>query len=246
MARSRIPERARRGKPGSVRASGIQASLLPSPGCRDGTETASGLWGVDLPVSHLVAGVDEAGRGCLAGPVVAAAVILRHEVVLRDLTDSKLLSPAVRSRLAEAIRAAATSWAVAVVQAEDIDATDILRATLRAMTEAVRQLAPPPDLVLVDGNVRPHLPMPARAIIQGDLRVPAISAASILAKVTRDRIMEDWSVRFPAYGFAQHKGYGTIAHRAAILRYGLSPIHRRTFAGVREYAEETGDQAWLW
>jgi len=132
------------------------------------------------------------------------------------------------------------------VEAEDIDATDILRATLRAMTEAVRQLAPPPDLVLVDGNVRPHLPMPARAVIQGDLRVPAISAASILAKVTRDRLMEGWALRFPAYGFAQHKGYGTVAHRDAILRYGLSPIHRRTFAGIKEYVEDTGTQAWLW
>lgn len=246
MARSSIPARTRRRKPASVRTSGTQANLLPSPGCREGTETASGPWGVDIPASQLVAGVDEAGRGCLAGPVVAAAVILRRDLVLPGLTDSKLLTPAVRSRLAEAIHAAATSWAVAVVEAEDIDGTDILRATLRAMTEAVRQLAPPPDLVLVDGNVRPHLPMPARAIIQGDLRVPAISAASILAKVTRDRIMDEWSVRYPAYGFAQHKGYGTVAHRAAILRYGVSPLHRRTFAGVREYAEETGDQAWLW
>jgi ribonuclease HII len=166
--------------------------------------------------------------------------------VLPDLTDSKLLTAAVRDRLAEVIYAAAISWAVAAVESEDIDATDILRATLRAMTEAVRRLAPPPDLVLVDGNVRPYLPMPARAIIQGDLRVPAISAASILAKVTRDRIMEGWALRFPAYGFAQHKGYGTIAHRNAILRYGLSPLHRRTFAGVKEYAEGSGDQAWLW
>jgi ribonuclease HII len=144
------------------------------------------------------------------------------------------------------IYGAATAWAVAAVEAEDIDATDILRATLRAMTEAVRQLAPPPDLVLVDGNVRPHLGMPARAIIQGDLRVPSISAASVVAKVTRDRIMEGWAVRFPAYGFARHKGYGTVAHRDAILRYGLSPIHRRTFAGVREYAEDADGQPRLW
>ncbi|HWT82523.1 MAG TPA: ribonuclease HII, partial [Candidatus Methylomirabilis sp.] len=206
------------------------------------TEVGAGLWEVEAPSSYLVAGVDEAGRGCLAGPVVAAAVILRQGTVLPDLTDSKLLTPAVRSRLAEMIYAVATTWAVAAVEAEDIDATDILRATLRAMTEAVRQLAPPPDLVLVDGNVRPHLPMPARAVIQGDLRVPAISAASILAKVTRDRLMEGWALRFPAYGFAQHKGYGTVAHRDAILRYGLSPIHRRTFAGIKEYVEDTGTQ----
>jgi ribonuclease HII len=190
--------------------------------------------------------VDEAGRGSLAGPVVAAAVILPHDAVLPGLTDSKLLSPAVRSRLAEAIHAAATSWAVAAVEAADIDATDILRATLRAMAEAVRQLAPQPDLVLVDGNVVPGLRMPARAIIQGDRRVPAISAASILAKVTRDRIMEDWAARFPAYGFARHKGYGTAAHCAAIAQHGPSPIHRRTFARVREYVGEAGLQVPLW
>jgi ribonuclease HII len=209
-------------------------------------EQGSDVWGIDVPNSYHLAGVDEAGRGCLAGPVVAAAVILRQGVELPGLTDSKLLTPAVRSRLAEAIRTAALSWAVAAVEAEDIDSMDVLRATLRAMAEAVYRLVPSPDLVLVDGNIRPHFAMPARAIIQGDLRVPAISAASILAKVTRDRIMEEWAVRFPLYGFAQHKGYGTVAHRAAILRYGLSPIHRRTFAGVREYAEDPGDQAWLW
>jgi len=208
-------------------------------------QIGSAPWDVEVPASYLVAGVDEAGRGCLAGPVVAAAVILRHGAVLPDLTDSKLLTPAVRSRLAEVIRTVAIAWALASVQAEDIDATDILRATLRAMAEAVRKLDPPPHLVLVDGNVRPDLPMPTRAIIRGDLHVPAISAASILAKVTRDRTMEGWSVRFPAYGFAKHKGYGTVAHRAAILRYGLSPIHRRTFAGVREYAEDASAQAWL-
>lgn len=182
----------------------------------------------------------------MAGPVVAAAVILPPGLLLPDLADSKLLSPAVRSRLAEAIHAAATSWTVAAVEAAEIDATDILRATLRAMAGAVQQLVPQPDLVLVDGNSVPQLPMPARAVIQWDRHVPAISAASILAKVTRDRIMEGWAARFPAYGFAQHKGYGTAAHRAAIARHGPSPIHRRTFAGVREYAEETGLQARLW
>lgn len=198
------------------------------------------------PAGVLVAGVDEAGRGSLAGPVVAAAVILPRDAMLPGLTDSKLLTPMVRSRLAEAIHAVATSWAVAAVEAADIDATNILRATLRAMIEAVRQLAPQPDLVLVDGNVTPPLPMPARAVIQGDRRVAAISAASILAKVTRDRIMEGWAARFPAYGFAQHKGYGTAVHRAAIAQHGPSPIHRRTFAGVREYAGEAGPQARLW
>ncbi len=240
MGRSRIGGRLRRGGPGS-------ASALSSSRRRgDVGDLGCGLFRVEVPTGSLVAGVDEAGRGSLAGPVVAAAVILPRDVALPGLADSKLLTPKVRSRLAEAIHAVATSWAVAAVEAVDIDATDILRATLRAMSEAVRQLVPQPDLVLVDGNAAPHLPMPARAVVHGDRHVPAISAASILAKVTRDRIMEGWAARFPAYGFAQHKGYGTAAHRAAIARHGPSPIHRRTFAGVREYAEGTGLQARLW
>ncbi len=193
-----------------------------------------------------VAGVDEAGRGCLAGPVVAAAVILPPGVVLPGLADSKLLAPAVRVRLAEAICGAATAWAVAAVESWEIDASDILRATLRAMAEAVRQLSPQPRLVLVDGNATPFLSMPARAVVHGDRHVPLISAASILAKVTRDRTMEAWEARFPQYGFARHKGYGTAAHRDAIARHGPSPIHRVSFAGVREHAGEGLRQATLW
>lgn len=193
-----------------------------------------------------IAGVDEAGRGSLAGPVVAAAVILPPGVVLPGLADSKLLAASTRLRLAEAIQAVATSWAVAAVEAADIDSTDILRATLRAMAEAVGKLSPLPRLVLVDGSAAPPLPMPARAVVKGDRHVPVISAASILAKVTRDRIMEDWGVRFPVYGFSQHKGYGTAAHRAAIARHGPSPVHRRTFAGVREFAEGAALQPRLW
>jgi ribonuclease HII len=177
---------------------------------------------------------------------MAAAVILPPAVVLPGLTDSKLLTPAVRWRLADAIRAVALAWAVSAVEAAEIDATDILRATLRAMTEAVRQLSPPPEVVLVDGNTTPRLSIPARAVVRGDRHVSSISAASILAKVTRDRIMEGWAARFPDYGFAQHKGYGTAAHRAAIARYGPSPIHRWTFAGVREYAGEAILQAHSW
>ncbi len=228
------------------RGAGPSGASTSSRRRRDAERPGAALWEVEAPAGVLIAGVDEAGRGSLAGPVMAAAVILPPGAELPGLTDSKLLTPLVRSRLAEAIHGVAISWAVAAVEAVDIDATDILRATLRAMTEAVRQLGPQPDLVLVDGNTAPHLPMPARAIIQGDQRVAAISAASILAKVTRDRIMEGWAVRFPVYGFAQHKGYGTAAHRAAIARHGPSPIHRRTFAGVREYAGETGPQARLW
>lgn len=211
----------------------------------DGERPGAAPWEAEAPAGVLVAGVDEAGRGSLAGPVMAAAVILPPGAELPGLADSKLLTPMDRSRLAEAIHAVAIAWAVAAVEAADIDATDILRATLRAMAEAVRQLAPQPDLVLVDGNATPRLPVPARAVIRGDRHVSAISAASILAKVTRDRVMEGWGVRLPLYGFARHKGYGTAAHRAAIARHGPSPIHRRTFAGVREHAGGTGPQAWL-
>lgn len=204
------------------------------------------LQDLDLPPECCVAGVDEVGRGSLAGPVVAAAVVLPVGVSLPGLADSKQVRPAARVRLAEAIREVATAWAVAVVEAAEIDATDILRATLQAMAEAVRRLACPPNLVLVDGNVTPSLPMPSRAIVRGDQRVPVISAASILAKVTRDRIMEDWAARFPDYGFEGHKGYGTAAHRAAIARIGPSPIHRRTFSGVREHAGLVALQGVLW
>ncbi|HEX9900611.1 MAG TPA: ribonuclease HII, partial [Candidatus Methylomirabilis sp.] len=167
-------------------------------------------------------------------------------VVLPGLADSKLLTATARSRIAEAIQAVAVTWAVAAVEAAEIDATDILRATLRAMIEAVGKLSPVPRLVLVDGAITPRLPMPARAVVRGDRHVPVISAASVLAKVARDRTMEDWALRFPAYGFAQHKGYGTVAHRAAIARHGPSPIHRVTFGGVREHVEDAVPQARLW
>lgn len=193
-----------------------------------------------------MAGVDEAGRGSLAGPVVAAAVILPAEAVLPGLADSKLLRPAARLRLAEAIRAQAVAYTIAAVEASEIDATDILRATLRAMATAVSGLAPQPDLVLVDGNVVPPLSVPVRAVVRGDQLVPAISAASILAKVTRDRIMDAWAIRFPAYGFAQHKGYGTAAHRACIAQYGPCSIHRTSFAGVREHVSNPSAQRSLW
>jgi ribonuclease HII len=213
-------------------ASGIdERRRLPLPS----VPSEAALPGCGLPPAQ-VAGVDEAGRGSLAGPVVAAAVILPAAEAIPGLADSKLLRPAVRERLAEAIRAAACAWSVVAVEAADIDATDILRATLRAMRQAVEGLEILPGLVLVDGNVTPPLAVPARAVVRGDRLVPAISAASILAKVTRDALMTAWDLQFPRYGFARHKGYGTEEHRACIARYGPSPIHRRTFAGVREFA----------
>ncbi len=211
----------------------------------DGLAEAERILGEILPGTR-VAGVDEAGRGCLAGPVVAAAVVLPVGAPIPGLTDSKLIRPELREQLAAAIQAAALTWAVAAVEAAEIDATNILQATLAAMRAAVCQLTPPPDLVLVDGNVAPRLPMATRAVVKGDLLVPVISAASILAKVSRDRIMQGWALEFPAYGFAEHKGYGTAFHLAAIAREGPSPIHRRSFAGVREYFEESAQQGELW
>ena len=205
-----------------------------------------GFWDPATVTGTRPAGVDEAGRGSLAGPVVAAAVILPPDAELLGLTDSKLLRPATRVRLAEAIRAQAVAYAVAAVEAPEIDATDILRATLRAMTLAVSGLIPQPDLVLVDGNTLPALSMPAQAIVRGDRLVPAISAASVLAKVTRDSIMDGWAVRFPSYGFAQHKGYGTAVHLAQIAEHGPCAIHRRSFAGVREHVGTPGAQGSLW
>jgi ribonuclease HII len=191
------------------------------------------------------AGVDEAGRGSLAGPVVAAAVILPPDAELPGLTDSKLLRPATRERLAEAIRANAVAYAVAAVEASEIDATDILRATLRAMTMAVSGLTPQPDLVLVDGNVLPALTVPARAIVRGDRLVPAISAASVLAKVTWDSIMEcgrsDSRLRIcSAQGVWHRRAPGSDC------RARPCTIHRRSFAGVREHVGTPDTQGSLW
>ena len=180
-----------------------------------------------------VAGVDEAGRGPLAGPVVAAAVILDPAVRIAGLDDSKLLSPRRRVDLDLEIRKLAVSHAVARVDVAVIDAINILQATMQAMREAVGQLDPAPRQVLVDGNRCPDLPCPVRAVVGGDATVAAISAASILAKVARDREMIEMDRRYPGYGFARHKGYGTRAHRDALLRFGPSPIHRLSFAPVK-------------
>ncbi|MEQ8798633.1 MAG: ribonuclease HII [Salinisphaeraceae bacterium] len=191
------------------------------------------------------AGVDEAGRGPLAGPVVAAAVILA-EGEFSGLADSKTLSETARRRLAGEIRARAVAWGLAVVSPAAIDHFNILEATMRGMQQAVARLAPQPGRVLVDGNRCPGLAMPARAIVGGDATEPAISAASILAKVARDQLMVALDQTHPGYGFAQHKGYPTAAHRAALERLGPCIAHRQSFAPVRRAmaarAALTGDE----
>lgn len=180
-----------------------------------------------------VAGVDEAGRGCLAGPVVAAAVILPERCPIRGIRDSKQVPPAERERLFHEIVEASDAWAVAVVDAAEIDRINIARASLKAMREAVLALSPLPDAVLVDAFRIPDLPMPQRAIVHGDARSRAIAAASIVAKVTRDRLMTALHERDPRYGFDRHKGYATAEHLAALARFGYSPVHRRSFRPPR-------------
>jgi ribonuclease HII len=184
------------------------------------------------PPSALVAGVDEAGRGPLAGPVVAAAVILDPGRPIEGLRDSKQLSAARRERLAPLIRERALAWCVAEASVEEIDALNILQATLLAMRRAVAGLALVPELVLVDGNQLPRLACEARAIIGGDALEPAISAASILAKTVRDAGMAAAEAHYPGYGFARHAGYGTAQHLAALETLGATPLHRRSFAPV--------------
>jgi ribonuclease HII len=176
-----------------------------------------------------VAGVDEVGRGCLAGPVVAGAVILDPSRHIPGLADSKLLSAARRDDLAPRIRDAAIAWAVAEVGPAEIDRINISRASLDAMRRAVLSLVPLPDILLVDAFQVPGVPMAQRGIIHGDRRCSAIAAASIVAKVYRDRLMTEWHERDPRFGFDRHKGYATAEHLAAVARFGYSPIHRRTF-----------------
>jgi ribonuclease HII len=182
----------------------------------------------------LVAGVDEAGRGPLAGPVVAAAVILDERQPIQGLADSKKLSAKRREALFDEIRAKALCCSIAQASVEEIDALNILQATLLAMRRAVLGLRLPPKLVLVDGNRLPVLDIRSEAIVKGDEKVPSISAASILAKVTRDRWCKQYHAEFPQYGFDQHKGYGTAEHLAALRQHGACPEHRKTFRPVRE------------
>ena len=191
----------------------------------------------DWETPALVAGVDEAGRGPLAGPVVAAAVILDERQPIAGLADSKKLSAARRDQLYDEIRAKALCCCVAQASVEEIDRLNILQATLLAMQRAVAGLRLKPGLVLVDGNRLPLLEMRAEAIVKGDAKVAAISAASILAKVTRDRGLELLDQRYPQYGFARHKGYGTAEHLQALRLHGPCPEHRASFAPVAQAAQ---------
>jgi ribonuclease HII len=189
----------------------------------------------------LVAGVDEAGRGPLAGPVVAGAVILDPHRPIDGLADSKRLSAARREVLCEMIQERALAWAIGRADVGEIDRINILQATMLAMQRAVAALQPAAEHALIDGNRCPDLACPSQAIVKGDSRVAAISAASIIAKVTRDREMLSLDVIYPGYGLAQHKGYPSKAHIQALESLGVSPVHRRSYAPVRRIIERETD-----
>ncbi len=176
-----------------------------------------------------VAGVDEVGRGCLAGPVVAAAVVLDPDRHIAGVSDSKLVPAAERARLYDRILKKSIAWAVAAAEPDEIDRINIHQASLGAMQRAILSLAPLPDIVLVDAFRVPRLPMAQRGVPHGDRRCSAIAAASIIAKVFRDRLMLDLHAQFPEYGFDRHKGYATAEHLEAVGRLGYSPVHRRSF-----------------
>ena len=180
------------------------------------------------------AGFDEVGRGCIAGAVIAAAVILSEDAPpIPGLADSKKLTPRKRERLADLIKEQATAWAIGRAEPSEIDTINVLQASLLAMRRAYDALGIRPELGLIDGNRAPNLPCATRTIVGGDDSIPSISAASILAKVYRDREMEIMDALFPGYGFALHKGYPTAAHIAALEEFGPSPVHRRSFAPVQ-------------
>ena len=186
----------------------------------------------------LIAGVDEAGRGPLAGPVIAAAVILDPNNPIDGLNDSKKLTEKQREYLFDIIKERALAWAVGRAEADEIDRINILQATMLAMQRAVENLKTPPTLALIDGNRAPFLMCEAKAIIRGDETEPAISAASIIAKVTRDREMLLLAEQYPQYGFAKHKGYPTKDHMLALENHGPCKIHRRSYAPVARFLEE--------
>jgi ribonuclease HII len=181
---------------------------------------------------RFIAGVDEVGRGAWAGPVVAAAVILNLDQIPEGIDDSKRLSPRRREELFSAIGNTARALSIGIVDAWEIDRTNILRATERAMTQAIEGLRIRPDFLLIDAVELLDVEVPQRALIRGDQLSVSIAAASIIAKVTRDRLMREYDRLYPGYGFAHHVGYGTRAHREALMRLGPCPIHRRSFRGV--------------
>ena len=197
---------------------------------------------IELPEDCIIAGIDEVGRGPLAGPVVAAAVILSPEKPVDGLLDSKQLSEASREELDVIIRKNAMAYCIAEASVEEIDELNILHASLLAMKRAVEGLKVKPEHAFIDGNRCPELSVRASAIVKGDQKVPCISAASIIAKVARDRMMVDLDSRYPHFGFAKHKGYPTAFHRQAILEHGVSDCHRLSFKPVREALAITG---WL-
>lgn len=178
-----------------------------------------------------VCGVDEAGRGPLSGPVFAAAVILTNDLQLDGLNDSKKLSPKKRDLLFDQIRENAIAYGIASASVEEIDEINILEASLLAMRRAIAMLSPKADFALIDGNCEKEFELPVKAIVKGDAKSCSIAAASILAKVSRDRLCEEHDKAYPQYGFAKHKGYGTKAHMDAIRLYGPCPLHRKSFLG---------------
>lgn len=178
---------------------------------------------------RMACGIDEAGRGPLAGPVCAAAVVLPAGCKIDGLNDSKKVSETKRERLFDEITAQAISYGIGWASEREIDEINILRATLLAMRRAVEALPAPADYALVDGNQMPELDIPGETVVKGDGKCASIAAASILAKVSRDRLLRQWDTEYPGYGFASHKGYGTKAHYAAIMQYGILPVHRRSF-----------------
>ena len=189
----------------------------------------------------LLAGVDEVGRGPLIGAVVTAAVILDPARPIEGLADSKKLSEKKRNALFDEIIEKAAAWSIGRCEADEIDRLNIFQATMVAMTRAVEGLELHPEYVLVDGNRCPNWRWPSAAVIKGDMRVPAISAASILAKVTRDRELQVLEQLYPGYGLAQHKGYPTVLHMEALARLGATPQHRRSFRPVREALDSVGE-----
>ncbi|UQZ89573.1 ribonuclease HII [Deltaproteobacteria bacterium Smac51] len=182
----------------------------------------------------VLAGVDEAGRGPLAGPVVAAAVVLDPAAEYPGVTDSKKMKEAARTAAYEMISARALAWAWAAVEADEVDRLNPLHAAMKAMRLAVEKLAVKPEFLLVDGNYSPGISIPLKTVVKGDYRSLSIGAASIMAKVTRDRIMTDMHQVYPQYGFDKHKGYGTAVHLKALVEHGPCPCHRLTFRGVRQ------------